>query len=384
MRSLLHGLGGAVIGGAGTLAVLKFVPWPGLEMSPSGIVIGVVCLPVIFLLIVACHEGGHLLAAALARFKPCLLIVGPLKLERSSLGWRVGWNKVFPRAGGLVAATPEGLHRLRERMAVLVAGGPSMSMLAGITALAFLAIRGDPAQATLAGAPALVFVLTFAFGLGSLMVGLLALVPGQGHGFSTDGTRILRFLSHTPGVDAEVALLGLIGMSMSGRRPREWDAELIGRALQLPADTPYGAAARMMAHSHALDREDELAAREHLRVALQHIEALPLMSRPALLLQAAYFAAAHDLDAAAARRYLSQAGHGALVSPHSRPLAEAAVLTAEADPRAPDLLAAAACETRHAIDRGAAALAEDQIARLRRRLALAPDVVSAGEREPGP
>jgi hypothetical protein len=362
---MLQAIGGAAIGAAGMVTALELVTWPRMDLPIAWWLVTVLALPLVFLLIVACHEGGHLVAGALAHFRPCLFIVGPLKLERTGGGWRAGLNRVFPLSGGLVAATPRGTQRLRQRMTLLVAGGPSMSVLAGSAALLVLSAVGDNETVTLSGAPAMLFVLTFAFGIGSLAVGLLALVPGQGHGFTTDGARILRLLGNGPRVDAEVALLGLVGASMSGDRPRDWDATLVARSLQLPADTPYGAAARLVAHNHALDRGDEALAREHLRTALQHAGALPLMSRPSLLLQAAYFAAAHDRDPAAARRHLADAAQGALVSPHSRSLAEGAILKAEGNPRAGEILAAAERELPHAIDRGAALLAADLIARSR-------------------
>jgi len=366
MRSLVQALAGAVLGAAGMVAVLQFVSWPRLDLSPLAILVTVAALPLVFLAVVACHEGGHLIGGALARFTPRLFIVGPLKLERTSAGWEAGRNRVFPLSGGLVAATPNGIDRLRERMTVLIAGGPSASVLAGVAALGALAAQDHSRQTLLSGFDAIGFVLGFLFGIGSLLAGLIALIPGHGHGFSTDGARILRFLRKGPMVDAEVGLLGLIGMSIGGQRPRDWEADLVARALQLAPETPYGVAARLMAHLHALDRGDEKTAGEHLFIAVQHRQALPVMSRPALLLQAAYFAAAHEHDPAAGRRHLEEAGDGALVSPHWRPMAEGAILLAEGDPRAADVLQSAADEVRHAIDRGAAALAADLIAQMRR------------------
>lgn len=367
MRAALQAVGGAVVGATAMLAVLAFMPWPRLDLTPLAILAVVLTLPVVFLLIVACHEGGHLVAGALARFTPCLFIVGPLKLERTSAGWRLGRNRVFPVSGGLVAATPNGIRRLRERMTVLVSGGPGASVAAGLVALGILAAQDYSRQIILPPSGSVAFIVTFLFGFGSLLVGFIALVPGQGHGFSTDGARILRFLRNEPSVEAEVALLGLVGASMSGERPRTWDQDLVARILDLSPDTPYGVAARLLAHSHALDVGDEAKARGYLLVALRYQDVLPVMSRPSLLLQAAYFSAAHDHDVQSARAYLVRAGQGALLSPHSRPMAEGAILLEAGDPRAADVLRAAAEAVPHTIDRGAAALAADLIERLRRR-----------------
>jgi hypothetical protein len=327
-------------------------------------------LPLVFLLLVAVHEGGHLVAGALAGFRPCLFIVGPVKFERTSRGWQGGVNRVFPLSGGLVAATPQGLDRLRQRMVGLLAGGPSASLLFGGMVLAGL-IAATSRDARVSGDGAVLFVIALVTGLGSLVLGMAALVPGQGHGFSSDGARMLRFLRSGPSADAEVALLSLVGASMAGQRPRVWDTRLVAAALQLDATTSMGAAARILAHLQALDLGDIDRARMFLRTALDRAAALPAMSRPSLLLQAAYFEATHDRDPDTARRHLTS-GEGALVSPYARPMAEGAILLAEGDPRAADVLARASHAVSSALDRGSAALAADLIAAMQAQRARGP------------
>ena len=52
------------------------------------------------------------------------------------------------------------------------------------------------------GLRAVGFVVVAALGLGSLMLGMIALIPGDKHGFSSDGARTWRFLRSGPQVDA--------------------------------------------------------------------------------------------------------------------------------------------------------------------------------------
>jgi hypothetical protein len=365
MRQFVQAIGGALIGGLTIVAILRLVPWPHLALSPPGFLVLLLALVPLFLLMVGIHEGGHLTAGALARFTPCLLIVGPFKLERAASGWQLGMNRSFPLYGGLAAATPNGVARLRQRMTLLVAGGPGASLLTGAGALAVLAGAGITRESTLGGGAAVAYLLTLAFGLGSLAIAFAALVPGSGHGFASDGARLRRFLQDSPEVEAEVALLGLIGASMAGQRPRDWEPDLVALALRLEPGTPYATAGRMLAHSHALDRGDIPGARGHLQAALARCDTLPDMTLPALLLQATYFEAVHDRDAVSARRHLTSAGPGVLVAPHARPLSEAAVLLAEGDAAAAaSALALAARELPQASDRGGARMAADQIAQL--------------------
>jgi hypothetical protein len=124
----------------------------------------------------------------------------------------------------------------------------------------------------------------------------------------------------------------------------------------------------MLAHTRALDRGELDDARRYLQTAIEHRERLPAMSRPALAIQAAYFEGAYGGNATLARQWLTEAEADAVVSPHARPLAEAAVQLAERDPGAADALARAARELPRAIDRGGARMAADQIAQLERVL----------------
>ena len=177
----------------------------------------------------------------------------------------------------------------------------------------------------------------------------------------------MHFRQSTPAVEAEVALLALSISSLAGRRPAEWDLDLLHRALTLPPASPRGPIVRLLAHLHALDRGDIEAARRHLLEALANEDQLNRLSRPAVMMQAAQFCALHDRDAVTARRYLEASGDGTLIGTHSRKFAEAAVLHAEGRDGVDQRLAEAEATLPDALDRGGALLLVDRIADLRRR-----------------
>jgi hypothetical protein len=243
-------------------------------------------------------------------------------------------------------------------------------VLAGLAALLALYALGSPGpRLTLVGIDAAGYILVLAFCLGSLGLGGFALVPGQTHGYASDGAQILRFLRDTPEIEAEVALTTLFTSSMAGKRPRDWDPELIDRSLRIPAQSARGPLARLLAHSSALDRGDVERARSYLAEAMEHYREVTPMARPALQLAAATFAALHDRDAAAARRWLDEAGEGAMVGAHTRLFAEAAVLHAEGRPGVEPKLEAAESALDTSIDVGDALMLRDEIADLRARRA---------------
>jgi hypothetical protein len=168
-----------------------------------------------------------------------------------------------------------------------------------------------------------------------------------------------------PDVDAEVASITVATSSIAGRRPREWDSELLQRALALDPETSRGALARLLAHLHALDRGDLEAARMHLAAALDHRHAVGRLWSPALLLQAALFSALHDRDAEAARRWYEEAGAGTMIPRYVRLFTEAAVHHVEGRGGVEERLSQAEAGLPDALDRGGAMLVADQIAALR-------------------
>jgi hypothetical protein len=374
---LVPGLIGVGVGVLGA----RFLPalLPAMDFSDAEKVAVIATVVLLLPLAVAAHEAGHLLGGRMAGFRALLFVVGPLRIERTGDGARVHLNRSAALAGGLAVSVPEDTRDLRRRTLLMVAGGPGASLLLGALALAArepLGLAAVPAGAPFARALAALALLVFA--LASLGIGIATLVPARTGGFYTDGARMLQLLRTGPDTDRQVALLALMALSMAGRRARDWDPELVARAAALPDGSLFDVVGRQLAHAYALDRGDDAEARAQLEAALALEEVLPPVARAELLLQGAYFAAAHDGDAARARALFARAGAGLMLPEHRRLLAEAAVCAAEGDPaRAAGLLDRAEAQLHRALDRGGAAADADLIRRLRRAAATAPTEAAA-------
>jgi hypothetical protein len=356
--AILLFLMGAAFGALGARAGIELLPELGFTGPQTALLVG--ALPVLYLVTIAIHEAGHVAGGLIAGFRTLLFIVGPFRLERTGERFRAGLNRSVLLAGGLAGMTPVGLHDLRRRTLVMIAGGPLVSLMAGAQLLAIYV-----ALAPLLMRPGAGFILHFMavvlvlVGVFSLVIGLATLVPAKSGGFYSDGARILRLLRATDETEREVALLALTGLTMAGTRPRDWDAGLVESSAGIRDGGPFEVTGRQFAYAHALDRGDIDAARAHLDAAVAGLTLLPGASRTPLLLNAATFYALYDGNAEHARRLLARAGAGTglLSTPHKRVLAEAAVLLAEGDVTAAreraaqvrDLLAGA-------IDQGGAAL----------------------------
>jgi hypothetical protein len=349
-------IGGALIGVLAARGGLRALPELGFTTSQS--VIFALLALLLYMLCVAVHELGHVLCGRLAEFRLLLYIVGPLRVDRTPDGLRAGFNRSVMLAGGLAAMVPVGLHDLRRRAIIMVAGGPLASLMLGAQ---FLALYQATSPALLRPeavyAAKLLGLSILVIGGASLLIGLLTLVPARSGGFYSDGARMLRLMRTGDDTEREVALLALTGLSMSGTRPREWDAALVQRGAGISDGGPFEVVGRQYAYAHALDNGDIDIARAYLEEALQRVDQLPASARASLFLAAATFYALHDGDAERGRQFLARARSGLLPAPHQRYVAEAAVCLAEGDPAGARTAAEQAQRlAESALDRGGAAL----------------------------
>ena len=364
LKKFLVQMAAGMVGGAvfGALAAYFLIgSAPKLELGVGGKLAMAAVVVISFPLFVGVHELGHLLGGMAVGFRPLLFMVGPLRIERTGDRFRTKLTFKGAMFGGLAACAPMDTRDLRRRTLWLIAGGPLASLLTGIL---FLALR------PVLDAPAFPDALLLVAGLVSLLIWMIASIPGTAGGFYSDGARIIRLLRGGADVEREVAVIAIMGLSMGGARPREWSPELVARASAGEPDTIFGVAGRLYAHMYEVDHGRVEAARAQLQAVLAAVEVLPKQSRAGLMLQAALFAARADRDAVRARELLDQSVGGVMVPAHSRPLVEAAIALVEGDrARAAERLDAAEAGLKGAADPGGAVRAAEEIAEMRRELA---------------
>ena len=391
IRSLLIGALFGALAAAVAIWVKRSVGAPSdvaarIELDPLQKALLVAGAVLVLFLAIALHEAGHLLGGRLVGFRSLLYVVGPLRMEHGAAGWRARLNRDAMLWGGIVASVPEDDRDLRRRMMTLVAGGPAMSLVGGVLAgLLLVAVesRWSPGSGVPDGVGShLAATWLGLFAAASLGIGLVTLVPGRAGGFETDGAQLFKLMRGGPAAERSLAVLAIVGMSMGGRRPREWPASLVRRAAAPAAgdgaaEGPSVLVGMMLAYAYAMDTSDDAAARAQLATVLAGLEELPAGMRPSLHREAAYQAALAG-DAAGARRHLeaARATPGLTTAAQGTPLAEAAVAWAEGDRDAATALLARARELLpRALDRGGALLDADRIEALAARLEREPTSV---------
>lgn len=289
---LLAGLIGGLIGGVSCLAVFIFAqPLIGpLVKSISALPAGLLAIFAASLGIVA-HEFGHVLGGALAGFRFQFMVFAFLRLEQVNGRLRLALNRDLSLAGGVALSLPTDDANLERRYTLFIAAGPLASFLLGIISVL--------AGVFLVPAPGYLQLFLLTFGLISIMLGVVTLLPVMVGVMPSDGLRLLRMWRGGPLARRDIALVRIFAAGQLAQRPRDWPAPLVAEML-LPAD---GSAAEFFARSlallHALDLHDTPAIASHRARILTLHPAAPDPSRAPFLLEILLsFILDHNLPAA--------------------------------------------------------------------------------------
>jgi Zn-dependent protease len=268
------------------------------------------------------HECGHVLGARLVGFRFLHIIAGPLKIERTRHGIRVGLHKSIKIFQGWASGMPLDAHHLRSREIIFYAGGPLGNF---VQAIVFAACSFWPDFPAYSPIP---LILRLAAGF-ALFAALANLVPLRtSDGYLTDGAGILLLLKGGLPVERWCATSKLAIEVAQGLLPREWNADLLQSAQSLPDGTPEDVGGCSYAYYHALDSDDIAGARMLLERMLVARMDVPASLRRWLALEAAYFEARYHHNAAASRAWFGET-KGIAGDSCAKLRAEAAVLLAE-------------------------------------------------------
>lgn len=313
---VLFVLGGLV--GLGVDPILAFlgIDFGEADMNPWVLIPSLVLS---LISVLAFHEAGHVIAGKLVGFRFTFFIVGPFKLHSTESGIRFGLNRSLMLAGGLGGAAPTDSRNLTRRAMAYVAGGPVASLLLAATALGLLFV-----------VPASIGIVLSIIAVFSFLIGIVTLIPTRmSGGLVSDGAR-LKMLTQGGPEARWCAIAAINGASMAGKRPRDWDEEMIQSSLSHPDGSLDDAGASSTAYYHALDtgRTDEAEAL--LGRALSAEEA-PEMVRSQVLFEAAFFQAYFRQNTKEARNLFSKAQPSKVLEKHLPARAESTILLVEGD-----------------------------------------------------
>ncbi|NDD62848.1 MAG: hypothetical protein EBZ36_02545 [Acidobacteria bacterium] len=268
----------------------------------------------ILLLVIFVHELGHLAGGILRGMSFLLLVVGPFQWTRGVSGIRFGWNLNPGMMGGLAAATPDRQRPLLPQLLGLVLGGPLASL--------FLAVGSFLLGDRLDGRPAALLLMT---GLFSLAIFLVTALPFRAGGMQTDGWQLIEISRGGDGVVERQLILEIMGASLTGERPRNWNAEIIDRLENLVSREPLrNIAARILALYYHWDRGEQAQVESLAAWLNEHVAEYPAGFRQAIHVDLALLALDSEAGSEAASpavidRHVAAAA-GGMVEPARRKL----------------------------------------------------------------
>ncbi len=213
----LQFLGGALIGGSGTVLAIAWVREAGGEVGLVAMLSVLVGLMLGWWPQMLVHEAGHAVAGRIGGFELVAIAVGRWRGERGGDRWRFHRRPEERGVGGFALMLPRGEDTPRWGHALYMLGGPLANLLA---AAGLLALAG-PADAALGGwAGGAVLGIAAA----GALLGLVNLVPFTSGGWSTDGRQLLTLLRDRPEARITAQLLRVSAWATLGRRPRDWPA----------------------------------------------------------------------------------------------------------------------------------------------------------------
>jgi hypothetical protein len=270
--------------------------------------------------VVVIHELGHVLAGALVGFRFQFVQAGPVQVARTPAGVRLRWNQPLPDdVLGLQSSLPDGDVVSIPRLVAHAAGGPLLNL--ATAALAYgVSSAVSPDRGAVAEAFLTVVRLVGVFS-GLAVVNLIPFRTPRGR--LTDGALIIHYLR--TGSPALSAFMRASRRQALAERPREWAIEARTLATWADAPAPTGPWLLLFALGVALDKGDQVLARELLTRAesVQEPTARFELTRQAILVDAL------KGDAPRARERLEAMGKPPWAPGYSA-LAEAALLVAEA------------------------------------------------------
>jgi hypothetical protein len=175
------------------------------------------------LLSILVHESGHALACRLVGFRILGVSLPYVAVNRTNTFWKVTWSTALGLSGS-VRSLPLAGRNLRLRLFLTTSAGPCASILSG----AFCAWVVRSHDSTL---PTILTGGVSATALFSLLLGSLALVPRQTRMGISDGLWMWTALIGGSETDRTLSQWLLWGSSVSGLRPREWNPDLVEKAL---------------------------------------------------------------------------------------------------------------------------------------------------------
>ena len=202
-----------------------------------------------FVLTIAVHELGHLLAGWFVGFRFSFISIGPLSLKVEYGRLRLRLRRGMP-AAGYAGMHVDQVRRLRRRLLVFTVAGPLANLLSAATTAIFLNYFSAATGSGWLYLPAHIFLQI------SVIIGLVNLVPFRLGMLYTDGARVTMLLSSRARSRRWMCITAVGNQSQKGVRSKHWRRTWLQAASSLRDGSVDDFAGNWIAYASANDRKD--------------------------------------------------------------------------------------------------------------------------------
>lgn len=277
-----------------------------------------------FLAAIAAHEAGHLVAGWMAGFEPVRIKIGPFSISTDTGRQKLRCEEILPL--GFAVLKPRSNDRLQQRLFYVVMSGPLANLLMPLfleSILYLLPIRTGKAYF-------LASVCVHIFSIVALLFGIASLLPDtNASGHFSDGARMVMLMKNDLRAARWLAIIELQMALNRGDHPRDWDENLVNRAVAVNDNSLDTVVANWLGYLWAAGHQELTRATKYLENALGVMGSSPASLREQLFLEAAVFQAWYRHNAPKAHFWISQLGNTSSLSPLQKMRLEIALMWAE-------------------------------------------------------
>ncbi|HEV3038179.1 MAG TPA: site-2 protease family protein [Candidatus Angelobacter sp.] len=316
----------AIILGVSEIYLLRYFA-DSITTAQSGPVLAIafILLPCLaFLAAIAIHEAGHLIAGRIVGFEPVRIKVGPFSFTADDGRQKLRSDEILPL--GFAVLKPKSKDGLQRRLFYLVLGGPLANLFLPLlleSVFYVLPVHWGTGY----------FLAAFSvhvFSVVALLFGIASLLPDtNANGNFSDGARIIMLLKNDLRAARWLAIIQLQLALNQGEHPRNWDENLVNRAVAVKDDSLDTVVANWLGYLWAAGHQQLSRATKYLDNALAVMGSSPSSLRDQLFLEAAVFQAWYRNSPTKAQFWISQIGHGNCLSPLQNMRLEIALLWAQ-------------------------------------------------------
>lgn len=215
----------------------------------------------ILFIIAFIHEFGHAATGLFLGMKLRAFVVGPFQWRIFDGKWVFQFHlKQILVAGGSASVVPTSVDYQRSNHLWVASAGVLANLITGGFAV-WVALNADASSRVQYGG------LLALFGLWSLVLAPVNLIPFRIGASYSDGAQIYQLISSGPWADVQRAF-SIVGSTLvTPKRPRDYDIDAIQRAAQVINRGWHGLLLRLLAYNYYFDRDQTVEAAESVREA---------------------------------------------------------------------------------------------------------------------